>query len=113
MSRPWAAAVGYQNLKHLTHIRIKGVVFDLNLQQDMKNKVLYLEEESTWTEGHDGRTYEWTARRPLRYGFQQLLYDLMDRKVEPGLSPRALEKIVGYVQGDYYWYGVSKKLSGR
>lgn len=101
-------AIGYRRLKHITVVHIKEDNFQLNLRQGLTKRSLHLEAGSFWTEYLDNQPFEYYYDVPHKQ-FDQLLHKIMDRKIRPGLSRRALQKIVRYVDVDYKWYGMTEE----
>ena len=105
----WIEAVGYKYLRYVTRLHIKESTvgwlsaFDIKLEQNVKEKVLQYLPGSCWKaydRDKDGSTLYWygyEAADPL----SELLQEIIDRLLQPGLSPRAIQEIVRKLTTDF------------
>jgi len=108
----WLAAIGYTNLRHMQTLRkVNGWDFDVTLKQDLTRKQLIASRESRWTEYSDN--WPWRLNPEYCTGpkspLTKMSAEILDRKVQRGLSPRAVKKIVGLFYMDHDWYGKTEK----
>ncbi|KAF2160271.1 hypothetical protein M409DRAFT_29360 [Zasmidium cellare ATCC 36951] len=105
----WIDAIGYKYLKYVTKLHITEstaewlTAFDLRLEQNVKEGVLRHLPGSCWkahTGDKDGDARYWyghEAGDPL----SELLQDIIDRLLEPGLSPKAIQDIARCLTTDF------------
>lgn len=112
----WAPAIRPTNVQNISNLRIKGYSSDIRLYQDGKRGILDLQQGTKWKSKRNAimSKHGLDECQELR----RLSRGIMDRKIQPGLSLRAVEKIVSYVDQGYKWYGLSeeeveKVLSGE
>lgn len=115
----WIDAIGYRNLRHIKSLRLvdqrSSWTYDVTLTQDLIRKTLTAEldvERAGFCENFCNDEIpalpgSWIigSKGPLTL----LLQNLIDRKVQPGLSPQGIKKIVGLFLNDYEWYGKTEQ----
>lgn len=105
----WLAAICYENLRRIRTLRFTCAKrydeYDLTIKQT-RTGGLTCTPDSRWMEYYDGEMCE---GRPERSKLGLLLHEMSDRKVQPGLSPCGIRKLISFVTKDYHWFGLSEK----
>ncbi|KAK4495301.1 hypothetical protein PRZ48_013631 [Zasmidium cellare] len=105
----WIEAVGYKYLRYVTKLHIKESTagwlsaFDLRLEQNVKNQVLRHLPGSywrAWFSHPDGGALYWSGYRDVHY-LSELLQEIIDRLLQPGLSPKAIQELARNLTTDF------------
>ena len=103
----WTDAVGYENLRQIGMLVIMPPYgFEAVLTQNISQKYLRGELiEAVCAGGPIAACSEAWIHQFYTRQLHRMLHEINHRKVEPGLSPRSIDRIIRFLDTEILWYG--------